>query len=95
MYRYSGSSGTTANTFTLTAKKADGTAWVFDDDGTGKLKVVSGNTSVVTVADGVITTAGTGIATLVISQYDKPELKTIITVEVISGNSNGVNPVLD
>lgn len=95
MYRYSGSSGTTANTFTLTAKKADGTAWVFDDDGAGKLKVVSGNTSVVTVADGVITTAGTGIATLVISQYDKPELKTIITVEVISGNSNGVNPVLD
>ncbi len=95
MYRYSGSSGTTANTLTLTAKKPDGTAWVFDDDGNGKLKLASGNTSVVTVADGVITAAGTGIATVVISQYDNPTIKTVITVEVISGNSNGVNPVLD
>lgn len=95
MFRYSGSSGTTANTLQLKAVKGDGTAWVFDDDGAGKLKVVSGNTNVVTVADGLITTAGTGFATLVISQYDNPTLKTVITVEVVAGNSNGVNPITD
>lgn len=84
------SSSTTANTFQLKAVKGDGTAWVFDDDGNGELKTVSGNTNVVTVADGLITTAGVGIATLVISQYDNPNIKTVVTVEVVSGVGTGV-----
>ena len=95
MFRYSGSSGTTANTFTLKAKKASGAAWTFDDDGTGTLTAISGNTSVVTASDGVLTTAGTGIASVVIKSVANPNIKTVVTVEVISGNSNGVNPVLD
>ena len=95
MYRYSGSSGTTANTLQLKAVKGSGTAWVFDDDGTGTLIAVSGNTSVVTVADGLLTTAGTGIASVVIKSRANDKIMTVVTVEVVAGNSNGVNPIKD
>ena len=94
MYRYSGSSGTTANTFTLSAHKADGTAWVFGSSATNlNTSVVSG--TAVSVSGATITTAGTGIATIKLVSVDNPKIVTFVVVEVIAGNSNGVNPVLD
>ncbi len=91
IHRYSGSSGTTANTLTLKAKKADGTAWVFDDDGTGTLTAISGNTSVVTASDGVLTVAGLGIASVVIKSVANPKIMTVVTVEVVAGNGGIVD----
>lgn len=85
------SSSTTPNTFQLSALKKDGkTAWVFDDDGTGTLTAISGNTSVVTVADGLLTVAGTGVASIVIKSVANEKIMTVVTVEVISGAGVGV-----
>lgn len=89
------SSGTTANTLVIGAKKANGAEWVKAASGSGKLKVVSGNTAVATVAfsEGVctLTTVGGGITTLVLSSIDNPNIKTVMTVEVIgAGVGSGV-----
>jgi hypothetical protein len=82
IYRYSAS--TTANTFTLKAKKGNGVAWVFGS-GTGKVTAVSGNTSVATVSGATVTTAGLGVATFVITSNDNANIKTVVTIEVVDG----------
>ena len=85
--RYSAS--TTANTLTLKAKKEDGTDWTFGT-GTGKVTAVSGNTSVATISGATLTTAGVGVTTVVITENDNANNKTIITVEVLNGTGTGV-----
>lgn len=92
IYRYS--SGTTANTLVIGAKKPSGAEWEKASSGAGKLKVVSGNESVATVAfsEGVctLTTAGVGITTLVLSSISNPKIVTVMTVEVVDGVGSGV-----
>lgn len=92
IYRYS--SGTTANTLVIGAKKASGAEWEKASSGAGKLKVVSGNTNVATVAFAsnvcTLTTAGVGITTLVLSSIDNPNIVTVMTVEVVDGVGSGV-----
>ena len=82
LYRYS--SGTTANTLALKARKASGASWTFGS-GAGKVTAVSGNSSVATINGGTLTTAGLGIATVVITSNDNDKVKTIVTVEVVEG----------
>lgn len=90
LYRYS--SGTTATTFTLSAVKPDGTAWTFGSSN-GNLVATSGNASVATVSGSTLTVTGTGIVTVVLAQKDNANIKTVITVEVVSGA--GTSPVAD
>lgn len=92
IYRYS--SGTTANTLVIGAKKSNGTEWEKASTGAGKLKVTSGNTSVATVAFSsnvcTLTTVAVGITTLVLESIDNPNIKTVMTVEVVDGVGTGV-----
>ena len=88
------SSGTTANTLAIKAFKADGSEWQFGN-ANGKLTIASGNTSVATVAVAsnvaTLTTVDGGVVTLLLKQYDNPNVVTVVTVEIIdSGVGSGV-----
>ncbi len=85
IHRYSGSSGSTANTLTLKANKADGTAWVFGSSATN-LNTRSHTPSVATVSGATVTVAGLGVATIELFAVDNPNLKTFVVVEVVAGN---------
>lgn len=88
------SSGTTANTLVIKAFKADGSEWQFGS-ANGKLTIASGNTSVATVAVAnnvaTLTAVDGGVVTLLLKQYDNPNITTVVTVEIIdSGVGSGV-----
>lgn len=89
------SSGTTANTLVIKAKKADGkTDWQFASSATsGKLTIASGNTSVATVAVAsnvaTLTAVAEGITTLVLKGYND-KITTVVTVEVLDGVGTGI-----
>lgn len=85
---------TVQNTWAITAKKADGTAWVIDDDATtGKLKgtVVAG-ASIIGIADGVVTTKSGkyGYATVKLEVVDNPDICTLVNIEVVNSNGDGI-----
>lgn len=78
------SSGTTANTLTIKARKADGTAWVIGS-GTGKLTAVSGNTAVATVSGATLTAVAPGVVNVMLTSNDNAKVVTIMTVEIVDG----------
>ena len=88
------SSGTTANTLAIKASKPDGSAWAFAASGTGKANVVSGNTSVATVAFAAgactLTAVAPGFTTLAITDNDNPNNVTVMTVQVLDGVGSGI-----
>lgn len=67
-------------TETITATKADGSAWTVGTD----LLAVSGNTSVATLSAGTVTAKAVGVASIVLTAKDNANVKTIVTVEVVS-----------
>lgn len=88
IHRYS--TGTTASTFTLKAKKSDGkTAWSFGE-GAGKLTAVSGNEAVATISGATLTVVKPGVVNVMLTANDNPKLVTVITVEIVDGVGTGV-----
>ena len=87
IYRYS--SGTTANTLTIKARKADGTAWVIGS-GTGKLTAVSGNTAVATISGATLTVVAPGVVNVMLTSNDNAKVVTIMTIEIVDGVGTGV-----
>lgn len=87
IYRYS--SGSTANTLTIKARKADGTAWVIGS-GNGKLTAVSGNTEVATISGATLTVVAPGVVNVMLTSNDNAKVVTIMTVEIVDGVGTGV-----